>query len=195
MAMTDTAMSDTAMIDPLVITCLQQGGIIAYPTEAVFGLGCDPDNEQAVLQLLALKQRPPGKGLILIAADYHQLLPYIDDSRLSAAQRDSIQAGWPGATTWVFPAAATTPAWLCGDFTSLAVRVSAHPLVQQLCRRFGKPLVSTSANLSRQPAITELSVLQQQLGDKLDHIVPGKPDPNLKPSKIIDALSGLVYRN
>ena len=182
-------------VNPAIIADLHQGEVIAYPTEAVFGLGCDPDNKQAVMKLLAIKQRPINKGLILIAADYQQLLPYIDDNQLTSKQRARIQATWPGGTTWVMPAASTTQHWLRGDNTSIAVRVSAHPVVQQLCQAFGKPLVSTSANLSGQPAIDNIDALRHQIGDKVSHIVPGAPDTTLQPSKIIDAISGIVYRH
>jgi L-threonylcarbamoyladenylate synthase len=182
-------------VNPAVIADLHKGEVIAYPTEAVFGLGCDPDNKQAVMKLLAIKQRPMNKGLILIAADYQQLLPYIDDNQLTSKQKANIQATWPGGTTWVMPASTNTPHWLRGDHSSIAVRVSAHPVVKQLCREFGKPLVSTSANLSGQPAIDNIDTLRHQIGDKVSHIVPGSPDTTLQPSKIIDAVSGIVYRH
>lgn len=188
-------MTSCINIDNTTITGLHQGDVIAYPTEAVFGLGCDPDNEAAVYRLLAIKQRPVSKGLILIAADFDQLQPYIDLSQLSPEQKAAVLASWPGPTTWVFPAAKNTPRWLTGEFDSLAVRVSAHPVVRQLCQQFTKPLVSTSANLSGQAAISDMALLTEKLGDKVSRIVPGTTNPNLKPSKIIDAISGVIYRN
>lgn len=100
------------------VTVLHNEHVIAYPTEAVFGVGCDPDSETAVMRLLALKQRPVEKGLILIAASYEQLTPYIDDSRLNDKQRAAIFSCWPGPVTFVFPARATTPRWLTGRFDS-----------------------------------------------------------------------------
>ncbi len=135
------------------VEILKKEEVIAYPTEAVFGVGCDPDSEVAVNRLLALKQRPVEKGLILIAANYEQLKPYIDDSMLTPAQRETIFSAWPGPVTFVFPAQPTTPRWLTGRFDSLAVRVTDHPLVVELCRAFGKPLVSTSANLTGLPLV------------------------------------------
>ncbi len=115
------------------IDVLNEERVIAYPTEAVFGVGCDPDSETAVMRLLELKRRPVDKGLILIAANYEQLKPYIDDTMLTDAQRETIfPAGRP--VTFVFPAPATTPRWLTGRFDSLAVRVTDHPLVVALCR-------------------------------------------------------------
>lgn len=181
-------------INSEIITSLQNGEVIAYPTEAVYGLGCDPDNQQAVSKILDIKNRPMSKGLILIASSYTQLKPYIDEDKLTLTQLQKAQSYWPGPYTLVMPALATTPKWLTGDFDSIAVRVSSHPVVQKLCQAFNKPLVSTSANLSGQPAISDLTLLEQQLSDKVAHIVPGEPNPNLQPSTIIDAISGQIYR-
>jgi L-threonylcarbamoyladenylate synthase len=180
-------------IDPQIIIALRRGDVISYPTEAVFGLGCDPDNLEAVNKILKIKQRPLAKGLILIAANYAQLQPYVDDSKLSDEQRQQLKAN-EQPTTYVMPAAKTTPKWLTGDFTTIAVRISAHPVVQQLCLDFGKPLVSTSANLHGEPAIVDPQILLNKLGDKISFIVPGLPNPKLKPSTIIDAVSGVIYR-
>lgn len=176
-----------------VLRALRQEEVIAYPTEAVFGLGCDPDSEKAVNALLALKQRPWQKGLILIAANYEQLKPYVDDSALSDSQRETIFSCWPGAVTWVIPAHTETPRWLTGSFDSLAVRVSDHPLVQQLCLQYGKPLVSTSANLSgHEPCRTDEEV-RIQFGPSLP-VLPGKVGGRLNPSEIRDALTGKQFR-
>lgn len=176
-----------------IITALKNQQVIAYPTEAVFALGCDPDSERAVMALLDLKQRPWDKGLILIAADYSQLTPYIDDSVLSEQQRTAMFASWPGPVTWVVPAKPQTPRCLSGRFSSLAVRVSDHPLVQQLCRQFGKPLVSTSANLSgKEPCRTVAEVIQQ-FGDAFP-VVSGNVGGRMNPSEIRDALTGEQIR-
>ena len=172
---------------------LQQQAVIAYPTEAVFGLGCDPDSEQAVMQLLAFKQRPVEKGLILIAADYQQLEPYIADRELSVEQRERMFATWPGPVTWVLPAPSQTPRWLTGRFDSLAVRVSDHPLVQQLCRAFGKPLVSTSANLSGQPPCRNVKEVLQQFGEQFP-VLQGETGGRINPSEIRDIISGDIIR-
>lgn len=176
-----------------IIQALNNQQVIAYPTEAVFGLGCDPDSESAVRALLDLKQRPWEKGLILIAADYVQLASYIDDSVLSQQQRAAIFASWPGPVTWVIPANAQTPELLTGRFNSLAVRVSDHPLVQQLCRQFGKPLVSTSANLSGQEPCRTVAEVRQQFGESFPVLV-GNVGGRLNPSEIRDALTGEQIR-
>ena len=176
-----------------IVRALRQEEVIAYPTEAVFGLGCDPDSEKAVNTLLALKQRPWQKGLILVAANYAQLEPYINDSMLNEIQRETLFSTWPGPITWVIPARAETPQWLTGCFDSLAVRVSNHPLVQQLCAEYGKPLVSTSANLSgHEPCRTEEEV-RIQFGPSLP-VLSGHVGGRLNPSEIRDALTGKRFR-
>lgn len=170
---------------------VQGGGIIAYPTEAVFGLGCDPLNPRAVQRLLALKQRPKHKGLILIAAHYDQLQPFVAD--LDAKHMDVVQASWPGPVTWLLPAAPDLPDWLSGGRDTLAVRVTAHPIAAGLCRVAGMPLVSTSANLAgRPPARTALQVRLRCPG--VDMIVPGVVGGAPRPSEIRDARSGRLLR-
>jgi len=175
------------------IRTLQQSAVIAYPTEAVFGLGCDPDKEDAVMALLSLKQRPVEKGLILIAADYQQLVPYIDDSQLSHEQKERMFARWPGPVTWILPARKGAPRWLTGRFDSLAVRVSNHPDVVQLCREFGKPLVSTSANLSGLPPCRNADEVRAQFGEHFP-VLQGETGGRLNPSEIRDVLTGELIR-
>lgn len=172
---------------------LRDEQVIAYPTEAVFGLGCDPDSQKAVAALHTLKQRSEDRGLILVAADYQQLLPYVDDTRLTSAQRSNVLARWPGPTTWILPISLTTPRWLTGRFDMLAVRVSAHPLVRQLCRAFGKPITSTSANLSGSLPARSLQAVRSQFGVKLP-ILPGEVGGQMNPSEILDALTHQCIR-
>jgi len=171
-----------------------RGDIIAYPTEAVFGLGCDPDNELAIQKLLSIKQRPAHKGLILLAANYSQLLPYIDDCVISRDHHLEVLSRWPGAITQVLPANKNISPLLCGNFDSIAVRITDHEDVVALCQQTNKPLVSTSANLAGQkPAITWQQV-EQQLGDKIDFILKGKTSGLSKPSTIINGLTGAILR-
>jgi len=171
-----------------------QGGIIAYPTEAVFGLGCDPDNDEAVRKLLLLKQRSVDKGLILLAASYTQLLPYLDDSAISQDQRFSVLSRWPDALTQVLPANSNISSLLCGVFDSIAVRITNHPDVVALCKLTNKAIVSTSANLSGQPPATTWQQVEQQLGDKVDFIIKADTLGFLKPTSIINGLTGAIIR-
>lgn len=172
---------------------LRQHNVIAYPTEAVFGLGCDPDNETAVLKLLALKRRSVDKGLILIAADYDQLEPYVADRELSVLQRERMLNSWPGPVTWVVPAKLQTPRWLTGQFDSLAIRVSDHPDVRSLCLAFGKPLVSTSANLSTYPPCRNTEEVFAQFGQDFP-VLTGETGGRKNPSEIKDVITGTLIR-
>jgi L-threonylcarbamoyladenylate synthase len=168
------------------------GGIIAYPTEAVYGLGCDPRNGTAVLNLLALKQRPLAKGLILIAAGFEDLQPYID--RLPAETLSKVRKTWPGPVTWLLPARPEAPYWLRGNHSTLAVRVTAHPLAAALCRACGGVLVSTSANLSNRPPARNALTVRRCFGAKIDYVLNGDLGGLDKPTPIIDARNGRVVR-
>jgi L-threonylcarbamoyladenylate synthase len=165
---------------------LRRGGIVAYPTEAVYGLGCDPLNGPAVKQLLALKGRPASKGLILVAAGLHQLRSYLALSQTEIP--DEVLASWPGPHTWLLPAAPFVPWWITGGHHRIAVRVTAHPVAAELCRRFGGPLVSTSANVTdRPPARNPLQVRLRCPGsDLILHGATGSLD---NPTPIRDALT------
>ncbi|WP_421165000.1 Sua5/YciO/YrdC/YwlC family protein [Aeromonas dhakensis] len=176
------------------VAALQHDGVIAYATEAVFGLGCDPDSEAAVQRLLAIKQRPVEKGLILIAAELAQLQDYIDLDQLTSEQLARVEASWPGPFTWIMPARPDTPAWLTGQFDTLAVRVTAHSQVQALCRAFGKPLVSTSANLTGEEPARRLADIGELLASQLAYILPGEVGGQANPSEIKDARTGAVIR-
>ncbi len=174
---------------------LTRGGIIAYPTEAVWGLGCDPRNQAAVLRLLALKQREIGKGLILVAADVAQLAPFVDPAALDPAQRDAVLATWPGPHTWIMPAAAGAPRWITGEHDGIAVRVSAHPVVAALCDAFGGALVSTSANPAGAPPPKTLEAFDDALLAGIDALVPGDTGGFDRPTGIRDARTGDALRS
>ena len=172
--------------------CIRDGGILAYPTEAVYGLGCDPRNRTAVQRLLVIKRRPEYKGLILIAADFAQLTPFVE--LLDAARMTAIHATWPGPVTWLLPACADTPGWLRGRHATLAVRVTAHPDAAALCAAAGTALVSTSANVSdRPPARTSLRV-RLALGSQVDRILVGPCGTSSRPSRICDGHTGATVR-
>lgn len=178
-----------------LIQTLKKGGLIAYPTEAVFGLGCDPDNEQAVYKLLDVKQRSVDKGLILLAASYEQLKPYVDDLRLSQEQRDKILSRWPDGITQVLPCHPSTPSWLTGSFSTIAVRVTSQPDVVALCHATNKPIVSTSANLSGQSPCQTWQQVEEVLAERLDYVVKGETLGFEQPSTIIDGLTGEIFRS
>lgn len=171
---------------------IRHGGILAYPTEAVWGLGCDPWNQQSVQRILSLKQRPLHKGLILVAAEAKQFAWLLED--LPAAQLQLLHASWPGPNTWLVPHHGKVPQWICGEHASVALRVSDHPLVQALCRLTG-PVVSTSANLSGRAAATSRLRIEQHFHGRLDWVLNGSLGQHNQPSTIRDLLTGEVLRN
>lgn len=173
-------------------TTLKNGGVIAYPTEAVYGLGCHPLNETAVSRLLQLKQRDPGKGLILISDKLSRLEPFLQ--LLSQSERNKINKKSSKPTTWIIPAQDWVPDWLTGWHGTLAVRVTDHPIAAQLCKLAKMPIVSTSANLSNhRPAKTGIQV-RLQFDGQLDAIVAGKVDATATPSIIRDLKTNKIIR-
>jgi len=177
-----------------VIHALIRGDVIAYPTEGVFGVGCDPDNDAAIKKLLSVKNRSAEKGLILIAASYEQIKPYINEQELGKRRLTQVQDSWPGPTTWVMPVSHKTSDLVTGQFDTIAVRVTDHPLVKKLCSAFGKPITSTSANLSGFPPCRTTHQVKEQLGDSGVVILEGQTGGRDKPSEIRDACSLEILR-
>ena len=172
---------------------LHQGGVIAYPTEAVWGVGCDPFNEAAVMRLLALKKRPVEKGVILVASSVEQIAPLFDP--LSDQEKMHLLDTWPGPNTWLLPDPDNLiPAWVKGEHDSIAVRISAHPGVSALCDAFNGVIVSTSANpTGAEPAKTSLRV-SVYFGSGLDYLVPGSLGDQSRPTQIRDLRDQRIVR-
>lgn len=168
------------------------GGVIAYPTEAVFGLGCLPCDRRAVTRILALKRRSWRKGLIVIGADLVQLERYA--VLPPEPTRSEVLATWPGASTWVLEARRKAPRWVTGGRRSIAVRMTAHPLAAELCRAVGEALVSTSANVSRRPPHRRVLQLRRDLGRGLDYVLAGPLGGLASPTAIRDGRSGRTLR-
>lgn len=181
---------DTAITE--AVAALRAGGIVAYPTEAVYGLGCDPRNRAAVARLFALKQRPAGQGVLLIAADFPQVEKFIGAVAEAAIAR--ARATWPGPHTWVFPRSPATPDWLAGDHAGIALRVTAHPLAAALCNAFGGALVSTSANRHGNAPARSVDEVRSAFRRELAYILDGATGGLEQPTRIRDAISGEVFR-
>lgn len=167
------------------VDVIQSGGIIAYPTEAVYGLGCNPFDEQAVLKLLSLKKRSVQQGLILIASNVRQILPLIkpqDPNDLARALKT-----WPGHQTWIFPKSKLVPSWVSGDYDSIAIRISNHPIVKQLCDKLDQPIISTSANLSKQANLNSIKHIKSTFDDKIQLYIDAPVGNETKASTIRDA--------
>lgn len=169
---------------------LKNGGVIAYPTESCFGLGCDPRNRAAVKKILRLKHRPWHKGLILVAANLRQVQRHIQP--MNQAQRQTLSRYWPGPYTFLLPTSKQAPKLVTGKHATLAVRVSAHPEVARLTRMLG-PLVSTSANVAGCKPLTRASDVRRAFGAAV-RVLPGRVGKHKKPSVIIDLESGHKLR-
>lgn len=170
---------------------VRSGGVIAYPTEYCYGLGCDPGQIPAIQAILSLKQRPRSQGLLLIAAGIDQLKGWIDLS--VPAIRKRVEGSWPGPITWLVPPGPRASSWLRGNHSSLAVRVTAHVPAARLCRYIGMPLVSTSANRSGLPELRTAESVRMVL-PAVDYIVPGKVGDLGAPTAIRDAVTGKTIR-
>ncbi len=171
---------------------LRAGGVIAYPTEAVWGLGCDPEDAAAVRRLFELKQRPATTGVLLIGACFAHVADYLADVPDVALAR--ARASWPGAATWVFPASPCVPAWIRGSHAGIAVRVTAHPVAAALCNAFGRAIVSTSANRHGEAPLRDVADVRAAFADGLAAIVDGALGDLDRPTPIRDALSGETLR-
>lgn len=173
---------------------LRAGGIVAHPTEAVWGLACDPSSEPATRRLLALKRRTLDKGLILVAARIPQLEPLVDWGALPDDRRGAVLASWPGPHTWIVPATPAVPAWIRGSHAGVAVRVTAHPPAAALCTAFGGAIVSTSANTAGAPPPHALDALEPGILAGVDAVLEGETGRLARPTVIRDALTGGVLR-
>lgn len=173
------------------IDIIGSGGVIAYPTEAVFGLGCLPVYEHAVRRILIAKRRSIKKGLIIVARSVGQLEQFVDFSRLS--DNHQLFGSWPGPVTWLIPAKTETPIWLTGEHKTLAVRVSAHPVIRALCEKLG-PMVSTSANPQGCTPAKSTQRVRSYFRREIDYVVPAMITEQANPTEIRDARSGNIIR-
>jgi L-threonylcarbamoyladenylate synthase len=171
---------------------IRAGNIIAYPTEAVYGLGCDPTNESAVRKLLSLKGRHESAGLVLIASKFSQLLPWI--SNIDQALKDRAMQTWPGPVTWLFPRAPGVPDYVAGNHDTIALRITAHEPSRELCEVLGSALISTSANHSAAKPARSAAEVQEYFGHQLAGILDGPLGGADNPSEIRDLVSGTIIR-
>ncbi len=170
---------------------LQSGEVISYPTEAVYGLGCDPFDVQAVKKLFHVKQRPFEKGVILVAASVEQVLPYVELQ--GQIWEETVLQTWPGPVTWVLPAKEGVPDWVTGGRSTVAIRVSDHPVIQNICLAYGQPMVSTSANVTSMPPAMSCLEIDSIFQGEIDCVV-GALGGLDKPTQIRDAQTSCVLR-
>ncbi len=174
---------------------LERGGLIAYPTRAVFGLGCDPGNAQALRALVRLKRRPLSKGMIVVADCEKRLHPFMAPLEAELWQR--CRATWPGAYTWLVPARTRLSHLLCGGsrggIKKVALRHDDYPAVKKLCRRVQLALVSTSANLAGKRPLKQARACRLHFGAKI-RVLEGRCMMHSNPSTIADLLTGKIVR-
>jgi len=168
------------------------GAVIGYPTDTIWGFGCDPLNPASVTRLLQIKQRPVDKGLILLTSQLLYCEPFI---RLTPEQREQLRLPCPTPTTWLVDASEHCPVWIRGNHPTVAVRVTDHPLLRYLCPRLNLPLVSTSANRAGKPTVRSALQMRRQFGDEVDHIVTGFNSGGARPSAIKSLASGNLMRS
>ena len=168
----------------------RRGGVIAYPTEAVYGLGCLPWCQEAVLRILRLKRRSRSRGLILITSSLEQVEPLV---HFRGIDRARVLAAWPGPVTWILPASRLVPDWVRGNSRDVAIRVTAHAPTRALCELTG-PLVSTSANVSGGAPARSAARVRACFPAGIDYVVPGSAGAGPAPSEIRDARSGAILR-
>ena len=173
---------------------MRRGGVLAYPTEAVYGLGCDPHNRDAFERLFALKQRPPTQGVLLIAADFAQVERYIDLAAVPADVLAQVRESWPGPYTWIFPRSSEVPDWVAGAHAGIALRVTAHTPAAALCQAYGGAIVSTSANPHGQPPARDAATAAGYFEAALDGLLDAPTGNQDRPTLIRDVLSGAIIR-
>jgi len=169
---------------------LGNGGIVVYPTETVYGIGCDPLNREAYSRILRLKGRDESRPMLLLACSVAQVEEFAGGlpdvvSRLA-------DVFWPGPLTMVFRPEKRLPDYLYGPGDGVAFRVSPHPLASLLAFEFGAPVVSTSANRTGEPPLTTYSDALREFGDRVDVVLEGSGEMNGAPSTVVDLTSGEV---
>ena len=171
---------------------IKEGGVVAYPTEHCFGLGCDPRNTDAIERILRMKRRQKSKGLILIADQVSRFNHYI--LGIPNEHKQEVLASWPGPFTWLVPARGSVSRWLRGRHSSIAIRVTGHPEARALSRLCATPIVSTSANRAGKPVLTTDLAVEREFAGEVDYVIKGRVGRASAPSTIRNSLTGQTLR-
>ena len=158
-----------------------QDKVFAYPTEGVWGLGCNPFSEKAVKKLINLKKRPKNKGIIVLAGSLQQLLPFTQ--HLSEKLKKRMNSKWPGPHTWLVPSSPDIPKWLIGPTGLVALRLSDHKTVIELTESLNMPICSSSANISGQEPAKNSDEIRTFFGNKV-LIIEGELGGLKKPTPV-----------
>ena len=167
---------------------IQQGAVIVYPTDTIWGLGCHPLLTHSVGRILNIKQRPVDKGLILLGSRLEFFESYISN-QLDAEQIARLQEITEHPVTWLVPAGDQCPDWIRGYSTSVAIRITSHPFIIELCDQIRSPIVSTSANRSGSATVRNAWQAHREFTDQVDYIVSGY-NPGTKRASEIKSLEG-----
>ena len=170
---------------------IARGAVFAYPTDTIWGFGCHPLIAASVARILAIKRRPVAKGLILLSSRLAYVEPYL---AVDAASRDALARPAAQPTTYLLPASPDCPVWLTGAHSTLAVRVTDHPLIERLCDAIEAPLVSTSANRAGGPTVRNALQARRRFGAELDFVVAGYAAGSGRPSRIKSLADGAIIR-
>ena len=173
------------------VLALRGGGVVCHACEGVWGFACDSFNEEAVRRILTIKKRQPDKGLIVIADHPSKFAPEIE--HLTDPIASKVHASWPGHTTWLLPNV-QFPQWITGEHQTVAARVPDHAQALELAREWGKPLVSTSANVEGDPPCTTEKEAHNRFGKLVDVVLSGSIGEAQGSSQIIDAETGEIIR-
>jgi L-threonylcarbamoyladenylate synthase len=170
---------------------INNGGIIAYPTEGVYGLGCLPEDSNAVFRILNIKHRDQKKGLIIIASDIEQLEKWttLSDNELDTILREQ------KIITWIVKKNKNVPYWVSGEHETIAIRLTKHPIAAALCATSKSALISTSANITGEEPPKNQVMLRSLFGDVVDYIVPGDCDSEIGASTIKILTTGEIIRS
>ena len=171
---------------------VSQGAIFGYPTDTIWGFGCHPLSASSVFRILQIKNRSPAKGLILLSSRLEYCAAYVG---LDLEQLAPVQPSTDHPTTWLVPASRNCPLWIRGNYPSVAIRITNHPLLDFLCGRLEAPIVSTSANRSGKATVRNAVQMRKQFGDELDFIVNGFATGSNRPSEIKSLQSGTTLRS
>lgn len=169
------------------IETLTQGGVVVYPTDTVYGVGCRIDDDAAVRRLFVLKGRPHTEALPVLLADVAQLDQYARD--VPPAARRLVSRFWPGALTVVLRRSERVPSLVAGGGPTVALRIPNHPVPRALVRAVGVPIVGTSANTHGMPSPVTAQLAVYDLGDRVDLVLDGGRVPGGRESTVVDVTS------
>ncbi|MDJ0880022.1 MAG: L-threonylcarbamoyladenylate synthase [Gammaproteobacteria bacterium] len=176
-----------------IASAINQGAIIAYPTDTIWGFGCHPRIEKAVTRIKSLKRRPRDKGLILLASSIELFKTYINPDDYYR-HLSTLKMPRPRPLTWIVRAHPDCPSWLKARRGTLAIRITDLSHIRILCQGMQAPLVSTSANLSGQPTARNQFNIHKQFQHDVDFVIEGYRVPGRQASEIRELDSGKILR-